>query len=155
MPAGPIKPATRDDQVKMILRASPSGSFTMRHSLSQIMVVLVSGSVGAHFKPDMLGFPVAANAAQDAAIFFARRLRLRGISRSLFAPLGIVEAELKIGCVPGASYAVENRRLPGEVVGIGRSGLQFMLQPRHLHYVVAHAESPFRPGRPLHMYDKV
>ena len=55
----------------MILRASPSGSSTMRHSLSQIIVLLVSGSVGCHFKPGRLGFPVAANAAQDEAIFFA------------------------------------------------------------------------------------
>jgi hypothetical protein len=55
----------------MILRASPSGSFAMLHSLSQIIVLFVSGSVGDHFKPGMLGFPVAANAAQDAAIFLA------------------------------------------------------------------------------------
>src|SRR5580704_2851403 len=60
-----------NDQVRMILRASPSGSFTMLHSLSQIIVLFVSGSVGDHFKPGMLGFPVAANAAQDAAIFLA------------------------------------------------------------------------------------
>src|SRR5579863_2504593 len=59
------------DQVRMILRASASGSFTMRHSLSQIIVLFVSGSVGDHFKPGTLGFPVAANAAQDAAIFLA------------------------------------------------------------------------------------
>jgi hypothetical protein len=39
-----------DDHVKMILRASPSGSFTIRHSLSQIIVLLVSGSVGCQFK---------------------------------------------------------------------------------------------------------
>ena len=59
------------DQVRMILRASPSGSFIMRHSLSQIIVLFVSGSVGDHFRPGMLGFPVAANVAQDAAIFLA------------------------------------------------------------------------------------
>jgi hypothetical protein len=58
-------------QVKMILRASPTGSFTMRHSLSQIIVLFVSGSVGDHCKPGIVGFSVAANAAQDAAIFFA------------------------------------------------------------------------------------
>jgi hypothetical protein len=55
----------------MILRASPSGSSTMRHSLSQTIVLLVSGSVGSHFKPGTLGLPVAANAAHDEAIFFA------------------------------------------------------------------------------------
>ena len=55
----------------MILRASASGSSAMRQSLSQIIVRLVSGSVGAQFNPGMLGFPVAANAAHDAAIFFA------------------------------------------------------------------------------------
>jgi len=55
----------------MILRASPSGSFPMRHSLSQIIVLFVSGSVSDHFNPGIAGFPVAANAAQDAAIFFA------------------------------------------------------------------------------------
>ena len=55
----------------MILRASPSGSSTMRHSLSQIIVLLVSGSVGSHFKPGRLGFPVAVNAAHEEAMFFA------------------------------------------------------------------------------------
>src|SRR6476661_10668654 len=56
----------------MILRASPSGSLVMRHSLSQIIVLLVSGSVGSQFNPGRLGFPVAAKAAHDDAIFFAR-----------------------------------------------------------------------------------
>ena len=60
-----------NDQVKMILRTSPSGSFTRRQSLSQIIVRLVSGSVGCQVKPGTLGFPVAAKAAQDDAIFFA------------------------------------------------------------------------------------
>src|SRR6476659_5323271 len=55
----------------MILRASPSGSSSMRHSLSQLIVLLVSGSVGSHFKPGTLGVPVAANVAHDEAIFFA------------------------------------------------------------------------------------
>ena len=55
----------------MILRASPSGSLTMRHSLSQIIVRLVSGSVASQVKPGMLGIPVVAKAAQDAAIFLA------------------------------------------------------------------------------------
>jgi hypothetical protein len=53
--------AVRNDQVKMILRASPSGSLTIWHSLSQIIVLLVSGSVGSHLSPDML----AANAARQ------------------------------------------------------------------------------------------
>jgi hypothetical protein len=43
----------------------------MRHSLSQIIILFVSGSVGNYFKPGMLWSPVAANAAQNAAIFFA------------------------------------------------------------------------------------
>ena len=60
-----------DDHVKMILRTSPSGSFTMRQSLSQIIVRLVCGSVGCQVKPGTLGFPVAAKAAHDDAIFFA------------------------------------------------------------------------------------
>ena len=55
----------------MILRVSPSGSSTMRHSLSQTIVLFVSGSVVNHFKPGMFRYPVEANAAQDAAIFFA------------------------------------------------------------------------------------
>src|SRR5512146_1334234 len=55
----------------MILRASPSGSLIIRHTLSQTIVLLVSGSAGSHFKPGMLGFPVAAKAAQAEAIFFA------------------------------------------------------------------------------------
>ena len=60
------------NQVKIILRASPSGSSAILHSLSQIIVLFVSGSVGAHFRFGILGFPVAANAAHDDAIFFAR-----------------------------------------------------------------------------------
>src|SRR6185295_15413505 len=59
------------DQAKMILRASASGSFAIRHWSSQIIVLLVSGSVASHFRPATLGFPVAANAAHDDAIFFA------------------------------------------------------------------------------------
>src|SRR5690349_5096505 len=55
----------------MILRASPSGSSAMRQSLSQIIVLFDSGSVAVHFNPGMLGFPVAANAAHEDAIFFA------------------------------------------------------------------------------------
>src|SRR5436853_1118237 len=58
-------------QLKMILRAAPSGSFTIRQSLSQIMVLFVSGSVGSQAMPGMLGLPVAAKAAQEEAIFFA------------------------------------------------------------------------------------
>src|SRR5690349_2155456 len=57
--------------VRMIFRASPSGSFTIRHSLSQTIVLFVSGSLGAQFNPEMLGFPVAANAAHADAILFA------------------------------------------------------------------------------------
>jgi hypothetical protein len=56
----------------MILRASPSGSSTIRHRLSQIIVRLVSVSVGLQVKPGKLGFPVEAKAAQDDAIFLAK-----------------------------------------------------------------------------------
>src|SRR5215469_13342621 len=55
----------------MILRACPSGSFTMRQSLSQTIVLFASGSVGCQFKVGIDGLPVAANAAHDEAIFFA------------------------------------------------------------------------------------
>src|SRR5215469_15903614 len=55
----------------MILRTSPSGSSTILLSLSHTMALFVSGSVGAHFNPGLLGFPVAAKAAHDDAIFFA------------------------------------------------------------------------------------
>ena len=58
------------DYANMILRASPSGSSAIRHLLSQIIVLLFSELVGSHLRPGMLGFPVAANAAHDAAIFF-------------------------------------------------------------------------------------
>jgi len=58
-------------QGRIIFRAFPSGSFTMRHSLSKIMVRLVSGSVGRHATPATLGFPEEANMAQDAAILCA------------------------------------------------------------------------------------
>ena len=58
-------------QLKMILRASLSGSSTIRHWLSQTMVLLLSGSVGNQCNSGRLGFPLAANAAQAAAIFFA------------------------------------------------------------------------------------
>ena len=58
-------------QAKIILRASPSGSSAIRHSLSQIIVLFVSGSVGTHFRSGKLGFPVVANAAHDDPIFFA------------------------------------------------------------------------------------
>src|SRR5689334_19608024 len=61
-----------NDQLKMILRASPCGSFTIRQSLSQSMVLFVSGSDGSQGMPGMLGLPVAAKAAHDEAIFFAR-----------------------------------------------------------------------------------
>ena len=60
-----------NDQLKMILRASPSGSFTIRQSLSQSMVLFVSGSDGSQGRPGMLGLPFAAKAAQEEAIFFA------------------------------------------------------------------------------------
>ena len=43
----------------------------MRHSLSQIIVRLVFGSVGCQVSSGKLGLPVAANAAHDDAIFFA------------------------------------------------------------------------------------
>src|SRR6185437_5641716 len=58
-------------QLNMILRASSSGSFAMWHSLSQTIVLFDSGSVPSHFRPGTLGLTVAANAAQDEAIFFA------------------------------------------------------------------------------------
>src|SRR6185312_5942271 len=59
------------DQVWMILRASPSGSLTMREVLSKTMVLLVSGSLGSHATPGTLGLPVRANSAHAPAIFFA------------------------------------------------------------------------------------
>ena len=61
----------RQDQVNMIVRAFASGSSAIRHSLSQTIVLLVSGSVGCHFRPGMLGSPFAAKESQEAAIFFA------------------------------------------------------------------------------------
>jgi hypothetical protein len=61
----------QDDQLKMILRAGPSGSFTIRQSLSHSMVLSVSGSVASHWMPGMLGWPLAAKAAQQAAMFLA------------------------------------------------------------------------------------
>src|SRR3954464_6996629 len=59
------------DQLKITLRASPSGSFTIRQLLSQSMVLFVSGSDGSQAMPGTLGLPLAAKAAQEAAIFFA------------------------------------------------------------------------------------
>src|SRR6185437_14151912 len=59
------------DHVRTILRASLSGSFTMRHSLSNTMVLFVSGSVGSQVKPGWLGFPVRAKLAHALAIFLA------------------------------------------------------------------------------------
>jgi DNA-binding transcriptional LysR family regulator len=56
---------------KMILRASASGSFSIRISLSQTIVLFVSGSEGSHLTSEVLGLPLAANAAHDEAIFFA------------------------------------------------------------------------------------
>src|SRR6185437_11371155 len=55
----------------MILRASARGSFSIRISLSQIIVLLLSGSVGSQDNPGRLGSPDAANVAHDAAIFLA------------------------------------------------------------------------------------
>src|SRR5579859_1970318 len=66
-----LRDAGGKDHVERILRASPSGSFTIRHSLSQIIVLLLSGSVGCQVRPGRLGFPVAAKAAHEEAIFFA------------------------------------------------------------------------------------
>ena len=43
----------------------------MRHSLSQTMVWLRSGSVGIHVNPGWLGFPVRAKFAHAVAIFLA------------------------------------------------------------------------------------
>ena len=48
-----------NDQLKIILRASPSGSFTIRQSLSQSMVLFVSGSDGSQGTPGMLGLTAA------------------------------------------------------------------------------------------------
>src|ERR1039457_6489624 len=58
-------------QLNRILRISPSGSSTMRDSSSKIMVLQLSGSVGAHVNPGWLGFPVRAKLAHAVAIFFA------------------------------------------------------------------------------------
>ena len=43
----------------------------MQLSLSQTMVLLVSGSVGSQVSPGWLGLPVRAKFAQALAIFFA------------------------------------------------------------------------------------
>ena len=43
----------------------------MRHSLSQIIVRFVFGSLGCQVSLGKLGLPVAANVAHDDAIFFA------------------------------------------------------------------------------------
>ena len=56
---------------RMIFRASASGSSTIRHWLSKIIVLFFSGSDGAHFNSGLLGSPVAANFAHADAIFFA------------------------------------------------------------------------------------
>ena len=59
-------------QTTMILRALPSGSLTMRHSLSKIIVWLLSGSVGCQLTSETDGLPVAAKAAHEEAILRAR-----------------------------------------------------------------------------------
>jgi hypothetical protein len=43
--------------------------------------------------------------------------------------------------VPGARLSVQDRGLPGEVIGVCRRRVQSVLQPCHLHHVVAHGEA--------------
>jgi hypothetical protein len=125
----------------MILRASASGSSDIRRSLSQIIVLLVSGSVAVHFRPGILGSPVAAKEAQEAAIFYASTCASGVFPGSLFATLRIIEAELEVGCVPRARQSIENRALPSKVVSEGRRCVKLMLQFGHLYHIVAHAEA--------------
>jgi hypothetical protein len=68
-------------------------------------------------------------------------LRFGRIAGSLFATLRIIEAELEIGCVPGARQSIENRALPSEVVSEGWRCIELMLQFGHLYHIVAHAEA--------------
>ena len=94
----------------------------MRHSLSNTMVLPVSGSDGFHVSPGWLGLPVRAKFAHAVAIFFRQRLRLRRVAGALLAALGVVEAEGEFGSMPCARI-LQHGRLPGEVVRVDRRGL--------------------------------
>jgi hypothetical protein len=89
----------------MILRPSPSGSSAIRHSLSQIIVLLVSGPVDAHFKPSILGFPVVANAGRSRTRFTNHAgllLRRRSnITRKLFRQC-VLSFYVEFPVAPGA-----------------------------------------------------
>jgi len=51
----------------------------------------------------------------------------------------------KVGGVPRARQTVEDGRLPGEVVRVGRRGLELVFERRHFHYVIAHGK-PVQSG---------
>jgi hypothetical protein len=64
----------------MIFRSSPSGSLTMRGSLSQTIVLSVAGSAGSQVSPRLTGVARAGKVRQAVAIFCASeffRLRTR------------------------------------------------------------------------------
>jgi len=104
----------------MIVRAFASGSSAILRSLSQIIVLLVSGSVGFQVRQGMLGSPVAAKEAQDAAIFFASTCASGVLPVPCSQRFRIIEAELEVGYMPRARDAIQNWGLPGEVISEGR-----------------------------------
>ena len=121
------------------MRASASGSSTTATVIPDHR--LVRFWIRRHpLSSAVLGLPVAANAAQEEAIFFASTC-LQRIARSLFAALCVIKAELQSRRVPSTGHTIKDRGLPLEEVSTCRRGFQPVFQPCHLHNIVAHAQS--------------
>ena len=94
--ATPLEP-----QSSRMRRSRPSGSSTMRLSLSNTMVSRRAELVGVQARPGWLGSPVRRNWPRQSPSS-SLALRLGRIPRALLAALGVVEAESQLRGVPGA-----------------------------------------------------
>src|SRR6185369_16601834 len=73
--------------------------------------------------------------------FLRQRLCFGRVARALLAALRVIETELKLGGVPRTRQAIEYRCLPREVIRVRRRGVERVLEPRHLHDVVANGQA--------------